>query len=434
MRPASLLLALSLLACEGDPAPTPPPDDRAGDDGSGGTGSGTGSGDGAGEAPGDEAPGAPVPTATVPAGATLERIDDVGDCAGLVPERVPEPVVVRRDAAGASCAGGISDGSGAVALAAVREGGVATWQAYGADGTPRAAFEAEPTIVPDASGWHAIVVTPGAADVEPRAEHVLFGSDGRAGARATVTPDPAQASYFRWRLSPDPRGGALVVVRSTNRFGNHWSAVTAHRFDAAGRARWPGGVAVSTDDSALEPMFLGGGVSTGGDALVLAQDSAFLDASWLDGDGHGVAASDRGERSDDVVGPGVDHAIDVLSLLDGALAVRSDGAFRRTYGARAIASAPLPTWLAERASWSFRFTRGNAGYAVLPPAGRPSADCTQRIDLVSPSGRLCGRVALREEGGACTTGIVDQGWDGTVVQQSARDACTYRWWPGLLGR
>jgi hypothetical protein len=430
MRPASLLLALSLLACEGDPAPTPPPDDRAADGGSGGGGEG---GAGTGEGAGDEAPSAAA-AAPVPVGVTLERIADAGDCAGLVPERIPEPVVVRRDPAGARCAGGMSDGSGAVVVAALREGGVATWQAYGADGARRGAFDAEPALVPDASGWHAIVVTAGPAGVEPRAEHVLFGSDGGAGVRATVTPDPALSAYFHWRLSPDPRGGALVVVRSTNLYGNHWSAVSAHRFDAGGRPRWPGGVAVSTDDSALEPMFLGGGISTTGDALVVAQDSAFLDASWLDGDGHGVAASDRGERSDDVVGPGLEHALDVVPLLDGALAVRSDGAFRRTYGPRATASAPLPAWLAERASWTFRFTRGNAGYAALPPAGQPSPDCTQRIDLLSRSGRLCGRVALREEGGACSTAIVDQGWDGTVVQQSARDACTYRWWPGLLGR
>ncbi len=431
MRPASLLLALSLLACEGDPAPAPPPDDRAGAGGSGGSAAGSGPGDAAGGAPAD-APGAAAPA---PAGASLERVDDAGDCAGLLPSSVPEPVVVRRDpGAGATCAGGTSDGTGAVALAAVREGGVATWQTYGAGGTRQGAFDAEPALVPGAAGWHAIVVTPGAAGGDPRAEHVLFGPDGGAGARTAVTPDPARSTHFAWRLAPDPRGGALAVVRSTSLYGNHWSAVEAHRFDAAGRPRWPGGIGVSTDDSALEPMFLGGGVSTGGDALVVAQDSAFLDASWLDADGHGVAASDRGERSDDVVGPGLDHAIDLVPLLDGAVAVRADGAFRRLYAPRATASAPLPAWLAERATSTLRFTRGGAGYALLPPAGRASADCTQRIDLVSPSGRLCGRVVLREEGGACATASVDQGWDGTVVQQSARDACTYRWWPGLLGR
>jgi hypothetical protein len=64
--------------------------------------------------------------------------------------------------------------------------------------------------------------------------------------------------------------------------------------------------------------------------------------------------------------------------------------------------------------------------------GTLSADCTQSIELLAPSGRLCGRIVLHEDGAGCTTGEVDQGWDGTVVQQSGHDACRYRWWPRLL--
>jgi hypothetical protein len=37
------------------------------------------------------------------------------------------------------------------------------------------------------------------------------------------------------------------------------------------------------------------------------------------------------------------------------------------------------------------------------------------------------------DAGPCTTGAIDQGWDGTVVQQASADACTYRWWPRMLG-
>jgi hypothetical protein len=223
-------------------------------------------------------------------------------------------------------------------------------------------------------------------------------------------------------------------VRWTSVFGNHWSGVTAHRFDGAGAPSWPGGVVVGTDDSASEPFFLGAGVSRRGDALVLAQDSASLDASWLDGGGHGVAAADRGERWEPVVGPGLAHALELVPLLDASLALRSDGTFRRAYPHLATTSAPLPAWLAARAAWTIRFTRGNAGYAAFPPPGLPSDDCTQRVEVLSPGGRLCGRVVLREEGRGCLTRAADQGWDGTVVQQSSADACRYRWWPGLLGR
>jgi hypothetical protein len=430
MRPTNLLLALSLLACGGDPSSTPPTSERPSADGAD---AGTAGGSIGSAAPGGDA--AAPPAAASPAAAlTFEPLDADGDCAGLLPERAPEPVTVTVDPAGGTCAAGTSDGTGAVALPVVREGGAARWQVYGSDGAPRGAFDAQPAVVPAPAGFHALVVHPGAAGGDPRVEHVLFGADGGAVVASRVTPDPLERTAFGWDLSADPGGGAFVVVRSTHLRGNHWSVVDAHRFAGGGQARWPGGVAVGSDDSAMEPMFLGGGVSTRGESLVLAQDSAFLDASWLDADGHGLAASDREERSDDVVGPGVEHAIDVVPLLDGGVAVRSDGTFRRAYAHLATTSSPLPGWLAERAASTFRFTRGEAGYAVFPAAGRPSADCTQRIDLVSPTGRLCGRVVLREEGSACTTGAVDQGWDGTVVQQSGRSACAYRVWPRLLAR
>ena len=105
----------------------------------------------------------------------------------------------------------------------------------------------------------------------------------------------------------------------------------------------------------------------------------------------------------------------------------------RIYPRLATRTVPLPDWLAARSAWTFRITRGNAGYAVFPPPGAASADCTQAFALVAPSGRLCLRVTLREDGAGCTTGALDQGWDGTVVQQSGHDPCTFRWWPGLLG-
>jgi hypothetical protein len=432
MRPASLLLALSLLACEGDPASTPPPSGPSPGNGSNGSDPAGTPTNQAPDLPGEQPAGVPVGDPLAPA--SFELVDASGDCAGLVPDRAPEPVVVRRDPAAGSCGAGVSDGTGSVAIAALREGGLATFQVYGPDGARRDAFDAEPGIVPTSSGWLGIDVRPHPAGGDPLVDHVAFGPDGRAGTRTTVSPDREARTSFRWDLSPDPEGGSFVVIRSTHLFGNHWSAVEAHRFDGGGAPRWPGGVPAGGDDSAMEPMFLGGGVSTRGEALLLAQDSAFLDATWFDRNGHDLAASDREERSDDVVGPGVEHDIDVLPLLDGSVAVRSNGTFRRAYAHLATTSAPLPAWLAERATSSFRFTRGNAGYAVFPPPGRPSADCTQRIELVSASGRVCGRVVLREEGSACTGGAVDQGWDGTVVQQSGRDACTYRFWPRLLAR
>jgi hypothetical protein len=228
-----------------------------------------------------------------------------------------------------------------------------------------------------------------------------------------------------------------VVFQSVNLLGNHWFALRATRFDASGAPRHVD--APIAADVGPGPIFLAAGVSRGGDALVLYQQSAFVSAAWLDADGHVVLSAplDAGDRTAEVLGDEryVAHALELSPLLDGSLALRSDGVFRRAYAPRAGRSGPLPAWLAARAGGTFRFTRGNIGYAALPAAGAEAPDCAQTVDLVSPSGRLCGRVVLREPGAAaCRTGVVDQGWDGTVVRQSAEGACTWRAWPGLLAR
>ena len=57
------------------------------------------------------------------------------------------------------------------------------------------------------------------------------------------------------------------------------------------------------------------------------------------------------------------------------------------------------------------------------------------VPLIAALGPIRGgtRITVREAGSACTVRSVEAGWDGTLVVQSAADACTFRWWPGLLG-
>jgi hypothetical protein len=420
---SAMLVALALAAACGGGAGSPggqPGPDAGG--GSGGPGSGAGGGSGA---PDD-------------ASVSFERLDESGDCAGLVPDRAPPSLELHRSApAGSTCLGGVSDGTGAVAIGARDASGATSWQAYAADGSARRVFAADPPLLSEPSGWHGITSTGPQGAASPEVQVVAFAPDGAASRRVTVSPDPARAAYLRWSLGMDPSGGSIVALRSSALAGNHWSSVVAQRLDASGTAAWPGGAPVRTVDSASEPLFLAAGVSARGEALVLSQRSAFLDVAWLEprtGAPIPGASAERAERFSGVTGEGLAPAVELHPLLDGSVAVRSDGTFRRAYARLATLSSPLPAWLAERARFTFRFTRGNAGYAALPPAGEASADCAQRIDLVSPTGRLCGRVVLREGGGACTTGAVDQGWDGTVVQQSAKDACTHHVWPKLLAK
>lgn len=391
--------------------------------------------------PADGGPGGPTVGGGAGAGlasVTFEPLDGSGDCAGLVPDRAPPPVEIRVPApAGAACVGGTSDGTGAVAVGVRDAAGATTWHAYAPDGAARGAFGADPPLLPQPSGWHAVVSSGPQGAAAPKVELVAFSPDGSATRRETVSPDPAQAQYFRWNLARDPAGGSLVVVRSSTVAGNHWSSVTAQRFDASGAPAWPGAATVRIVPSPTEPLFLLGGVSSRGEALVVSQHSAFVDVSWTDprsGAPIAAASADEVEPAAGVVGAGLAPALESQPLLDGSIAIRANGTFRRIYAPLGTASSPLPEWLAPRGACTVRATRGAAGYAALPPPAQGSADCAQRVDLLSPSGRLCGRAVLHETGGACTTGAVDQGWDGTVVQQSARDACTYFVWPRLLGR
>ena len=109
-------------------------------------------------------------------------------------------------------------------------------------------------------------------------------------------------------------------------------------------------------------------------------------------------------------------------------------------GARSMS--PPPAWFAARPGKSLHMVHGGKGYAVLP---RPedSASCEQRIEVISPSGQVCGSATFSLGGGACKTGTIVVGYDGTVVQQGPREretcsandhicTCAYRYWPAFF--
>ncbi len=419
MRPSHLALALLAVACTAGPPSTDPA-----------------------SAAGGPAAGAPAPAsspAAPPSGGevstSIERLDADPECDGVVPGAFPDPVRVALDVpGGAGCVGGVSDGTGAVALGVRDASGAVTWRVRGPDGAPAGSFAAEGPLVSQPSGWHALDVSRPPSGADPTVDHVAVSPSGDVVRRERVSPDPSVAVGPRWSLAPDPAGGSAVAVRATYVAGNHWSEVTVQRFDAAGMPRWgAGGVRAFTVDSATEPLFLGAGVAAAGDLLVLSQRSSFLDVTWLDPAADAAGGSVMQESAAGVVGSGLSHALELAPLLDGTAAVRSDGTWRRRYAPGGGSSEPLPGWLASRAGDALRIVRGGRAYALLPPPGGAAADCATSLELVSASGRTCGRVTIREAGSACTVRSVDAGWDGTLVAQSMVDACTFRWWPGLLG-
>ncbi len=379
------------------------------------------------------APPSPGPATPTSASLVIERLDDAAECDGLLPDEVPAPVTVSTPApADGACGGGISDGTGHVAVAA-RAGDGGSWRVFAPDGTPRGTLSAWP-LVAEERGWQGLRVTAvPAPDEGSVVAATAFRPDGSPSRSTTVSLDPAAVLTRRGVLAADPRGGSLVLLADVDRAHNHWSSVRAQRLDAAGAPRWTDPVRLASRSDPV--LFLAAGVSRAGEALALWQHSAYLDLAWVDAGGATVASAELGERAVDVLGTdALSPALELVPLLDGSVAVRADGSLRRLYPRLATSSAPLPAWLGARADWSFRFARGNRGYALFPPAGQPSPGCAQTIELRAPSGRLCGQVVLRDpQGGACVTGVVDQGWDGTVVQQASEDACSWRFWPGLLG-
>jgi hypothetical protein len=222
-----------------------------------------------------------------------------------------------------------------------------------------------------------------------------------------------------WAVAPDPHGGSVVVFWGPTGVGTTQACLgEARRFDATG-APAPGAPAGTGCDVASV------GVSTGGEALVIERrgaGGALL--RWLRPDGTTASAP-----SEDPSPP----ANQLFPLLDGSLvSLQGSLLYTRRYPHLAATSEPAPAWLAARTGQAFRFTRGNAGYAFFPPAGQQSSDCTQIVELLAPSGRRCVQLTFRRDGNACVTGSIDQGWDGTVVQQSASGACGWRFWPRLL--
>ena len=200
---------------------------------------------------------------------------------------------------------------------------------------------------------------------------------------------------------------------------------TVSRFDEHGAPLGEG-----TYGTGDECRAAGAAVSSRGEALVV---EVYRGAAWL----WWISADGRLARPAALAGDAATifptgRPFSLSPLLDGSIVVNEAGAWTRRFPYLGDHVEDAPGWLTSRPGFGLRNTRGARGYALLSPALVQSDDCSQRVELLTPSGRLCGRVTLKGDGGACTTSIVDQGWDGTVIQESARDHCAWRFWPRLL--
>jgi hypothetical protein len=388
-------LALSL-ACGGSgPAPAPGP----------------------GGPPGDQQPaGAPAEDRSV----TVARLDPHAECDALVPARIPGPVTARVEDPGGACTGAITDGTGHVAVGIALALPWSARQIFSPAGAPERRFTLWHVIAPQADGW---LVPQGEYSHGPgRVSLESLGGDGAVAAAASFAPVAGRS----WQFGADPRGGGFLVVHPFRSSSDAPCTGEGRHFDASGAQR---GEAASVGCHVRAAA-----VSTAGDALAieLGMEGASAGRSilhWVRPDGsHARPPADEGD-SFALLGS---SELELAPLLDGSLALRTPAGWYRRYPHLAARGEGAPAWLAARGQERFRSTRGSRGYAFFPAAGEPAADCRQAIELVAPSGRRCARLTFREDAAGCVTGAIDQGWDGTVVQQSGKDPCTYRWWPGLL--
>jgi hypothetical protein len=421
------IFALALACGDSDPAPAAPPADQGPGEPDPTLGPTTATPDEPATPPVTPPPGTtppPAPDRLV----DVDRLDQDAECDTLVPASVPEPVTV--SVSGGSCGRGTSDGNGAVAVEVVPGSGdgpqhvPARWRAFTADGRARDDFEvSSDALFSQPTGWIAATAS-WAIGQAYRIFVQARASDGSLRSSDLVPPQ----FFTSWLSIGDPAGGTFLVARS----GASRSADLAVRYDAEGVQRNATGVGCAVPLATGCPV-VGVGVSTRGDAIVIQNRGGNAMIQWLARDGSRPVPGrdDGGDRAfGTIFGAG---PLTLAALLDGSVAVRSGDAWVRRYPHLATAGEAAPGWLAAREGESFRFTRGNRGYAFFPRAGAASGSCRQEVELVAPSGRKCARLTFREDATGCTSGAIDQGWDGTVVQQSGKDRCRYRWWPRLLG-
>lgn len=260
-----------------------------------------------------------------------------------------------------------------------------------------------------------------------------------------VVLDPAGKELYKSPFSGtgnnvnvnDPTGGMIHVRFSESSAG---TTMLLDAIDAAGNIRWT---------RALPDVFGKGdsramrvGVDRQGNVLAVWSNERRYGSNawagqWLDPAGTPGAvfhaATGFVDKFYERVGSG---------LFLAGFSAPNQPAWLGQFDAQATSMSPPPDWLAARPNTGLHMVHGGNGYAVLPkPASSPA--CEQQIEVVSPSGKTCGSSTFSMGGGACSTSSIIVGYDGTVVQQGAREretctaaghqcSCTYRYWPGFF--
>ena len=250
-------------------------------------------------------------------------------------------------------------------------------------------------------------------------ETVLYAADG------TKTASTPGGAHFPI-LADVPTGGTVIATGDAGA-----GASTLEAYDATGKRRWRTQLAHET---------VAVGVDRAGNTLTLFK-AGTLHGQWVDASGKAGAAFDLG----DALAPPPSDAFELYPRIGSGLFLLRLAGGHTTWlhqlDSLATVAAPAPDYLRSRPDTRLHMAHDGKAYAMLPiPAQRA---CTQRIEVLAPSGKSCGSAEFTLSPGSCTTNFIDIGYDGTVVQQlpaSMEDhscrgnqcSCTWRWWPGLF--
>jgi hypothetical protein len=352
------------------------------------------------------------------------------ECDGLLPARLPEPVVASLPG-GADCTEAASDdGTGNFALGYEEDGGVASYRTWWfftvRGGTAVRVGEEVPGEGAFMSSQPSGFARFGSLSYAPGATLSWYSHDGALQSVADLAAGALGDSRFQASASADPSGG-MVAVRS-HALAGAW--VTEYqRFDKTGAVAVPW---TSIPGGSLAVVAVG--VALSGHVLVLSgspdsfQNQANRQARWLARDG--TPMTDWFAVTDPAIFPTFEF------LVDGSLALRE--AFRGAgieapYQARfedgKATSSALPDWLAQRRTNGLGVIRSGKGYASWGAAG----SCGGQLEVLAASGRSCGCIPVPHLGLGASTGR-----DGslmvpwTELHPAGPGTCKYDIYPQLL--
>ena len=363
------------------------------------------------------------------------------DCAGLTPGAVLQPTVKQliNDQHGASCRPGASDGSGNLSLKIDAEG-----QSHGSF---LHLFDPSGLSLGRYVGMQSTFF----AQLDGFEGSNVYGRDNGSDVlavdpRGSVVGTTGYNSSVLRYLAEDPTGGVVAVVHGPS----NASAVEA--YDARAQLRWR--VAFPSND-----QFLSLGVDRLGNTLLLLDGNARYGTGaaagqWIDHQGkvgpEFKALDGLGTNRDFnslVFFPRISSNL-FLQHQTGSLDYLFPGTIHsnwlRQFDSLASMGSTPPGWLTSRADTKLHMDYGARAYAMIDLPRKSSPDCSQRIEIVAPSGKSCGAAAFTVGLSACNASSIDVGYDGTVIQQLPFEierqiagdpndhTCTWRWWTGFF--